>query len=215
MKTIKNNFLTGLIVILPFFLTAYIIWLLFRMVGLLFTPAIAKIFEVLIVTKIPSIFITFISVVITLFLIWLVGVLASNFIGEKFFNFTESVLLKIPMARGIYEAISKLTNIFLSNKSNFKRVVLIEWPRKGVHAIAFITADVVEGIQKATKEDLVNVFMPTTPNLTSGYLVLVPKEDIIPLEMSIDDAIKLIISGGIVVPSSNSAVKSEWPVSKK
>jgi len=208
MKTIKSNFLTGLIVILPFFLTAYIIWFLFRLVGLFFTPAIAKIFEVLIVSKIPGFFVTIISATITLFLIWLVGVLASNLIGERFFNFAESVLLKIPMARGIYEAISKLTSIFLSDKSSFKRVVLIEWPREGVYSIAFITSDVMESIQKVTKEDVVNVFLPTTPNPTTGYLVLVPKKDIIPLDVSVDDAIKLIISGGIVVPSSSSADKS-------
>ena len=208
MKTVKNNFLTGLIVILPFFLTAYIIWFLFQLVGMFFTPAITKIFELILVAKMPGVLVTFTSAAITLFLIWLVGVLVSNFIGEKFFHFAESVLLKIPMARGIYEAISKLTNIFLSDKSSFKRVVLIEWPRKGVYSIAFITSEETEAIQRATKQNVVSVFMPTTPNPTSGFLVLVPKEDVIPLDMSIDDAMKLIISGGIVVPTSASSGKS-------
>ena len=148
----KKHFLTGLIVILPFFLTVYIIWFLFKLVGIFFTPLIAKIFEILIVSKMPDFFITVISAVITLLLIWIVGVLASNFIGEKFFSFAEQMLLKIPMARGIYEAISKLTNMFLSNKSNFKRVVLIEWPRKGVYSVAFITAETVDEVRKATEK---------------------------------------------------------------
>jgi uncharacterized membrane protein len=139
---------------------------------------------------------------VTVILIWLSGVLVSNFVGKKILKTAEALLMKIPMANGIYDAIRKLTNVFFSDKSNFKRVVLIEWPRKGVYSIAFITADAVGEVQEATNEEVVNVFMPTTPNPTTGFLVLVPKGDIIPLKMSVDDAVKLIISGGIVVPPS-------------
>jgi len=200
--SVKRHFITGLIVILPFFLTAYIIWFLFKMVGLFLTPAIAKIFHVLMVFSVPGFAVSFISALITLFLIWLAGVIASNFIGEKFFSFLENVLLKIPMARGIYEAISKLTDIFLSNGPGFKRVVIVEWPRKGVYSLAFITSDAVEDVRKVTSDDVVNVFLPSTPNPTTGFLVMLPRSEIIPLDMSVDDAVRLIISGGIVSPSA-------------
>ena len=196
----KKYFLTGLVIILPFFLTIYIIWIVFKIVGRFFTPAITKIFETYVAIRIPSFAIILISAVVTLFLIWVIGILASNFIGKKFITFAENLLLRVPMARGIYDSIRKLINVFFVNKSSFKRVVLIEWPRKGVYSIAFITSDAMGEVQEKTKEEVVNVFMPTTPNPTTGFLVLVPKQDIIPLDMSVDDAIKLIISGGIVDP---------------
>jgi len=196
----KKHFFTGLIVILPFFITVYIVWLVFRIVGTFFTPAFTRLFEIFLLVKIPDFIITIFSAVVTAVLIYLVGVLVSNIIGKRILQAAESLLMKIPMANGIYDAIRKLIDVFFSNKSNFKRVVLIEWPRKGVYSIAFITAEAVGEVQESTKEDVVNVFMPTTPNPTTGFLVLVPKSDIIPLKMSVDDAVKLIISGGIVVP---------------
>lgn len=200
----KKNFLTGLVIILPFFLTVYIIWIVFKIVGRFFTPAFTKIFETFVpAVHIPNFAVIFVSAVVTLLLIWIVGLIASNFIGKKLLNIAESFLLKIPMARGLYDAIQKLIKVFFMSKSTFQRVVLIEWPRKGIYAIAFITSDSVGEVQEKTKEEVINVFMPTTPNPTTGFLILVPKTDIIPLKMSVDDAIKLIISGGIVVPPAD------------
>ncbi|OQA91324.1 MAG: hypothetical protein BWY26_01030 [Elusimicrobia bacterium ADurb.Bin231] len=198
----KKYFFTGLAVILPFFLTIYIIWVIFKMVGRFFVPFFTEFFERFVYTDMPAAVITLVSAVITLFVIWLVGVLASNIIGRKFVGWAETLLLKIPMARGIYDALRKLTKVFFSNKASFKRVVLIEWPRKGVYSIAFLTSSAMGEAQEKTKEEVVNVFLPSTPNPTTGFFVLVPKDDIIPLEMSVDDAVKMIISGGIVVPSA-------------
>lgn len=199
----KKHFLTGFVVILPFFLTIYIIWIVFKIVGRFFTPVFTKIFEAFVPIHIPDFAITLTSAVVTLIAIWIIGVIVSNFIGKKLFQIAEGLLLKVPMASGIYDSIRKLINVFFMDKSAFQRVVLIEWPRKGVYCIGFITADAMGEVQKKTKEHVMNVFMPTTPNPTSGFLVLVPKEEIIPLDMSVDDAIRLIISGGIVVPPSN------------
>ena len=126
-----------------------------------------------------------------------------NFENLEVYDLAENLLLKIPMASGIYDAIKKLMRVFFMDKSTFKRVVLIEWPRKGIYVIAFITADAMGEVQESTKEEVVNVFMPSTPNPTTGFFMLIPKNDIIPLKMSVDDAIKLIISGGIVVPPTN------------
>lgn len=199
----KKYFLTGLVIIIPFFLTVYIVLIVFKLVGRFFTPAFTKIFEAFVPMHIPNFAIIFVSAVVTLLLIWFIGILASNFIGKKLFHIAEKLLLKIPMASGIYDAIKKLMRVFFMDKSTFQRVVLIEWPRKGVYSVAFMTAEAMGEVQEKTKEEVVNVFMPTTPNPTTGFLVLVPKNDIIQLDMSVDDAVKLIISGGIVVPPTN------------
>ncbi|MEW6556558.1 MAG: DUF502 domain-containing protein [Elusimicrobiota bacterium] len=205
----KKYFLTGLVIILPFFLTLYIIWLVFKIVGRFFTPVFTNIFETFVPLKIPYFAITFISAIVTLFLIWLIGLIASNFIGKKLFHQIESILLKIPMARGLYDAIKKLTKVFFVGTTTFQRVVLIEYPRKGIYSVAFITAEAMGEIQELTKEEVINVFIPSTPNPTTGYFLLVPKSDIIPLKMSVDDAMKLIISGGIVVPPSSPKKSNE------
>jgi len=198
----KKNFLLGLVVVLPFFLTVYIVWIIFKVVGRFFTPFLTKILEVFVPVHIPGFVVIFFSALITLLLIWFIGILTSNFIGKKLFQIAENLLLKIPMASGIYDATKKLMRVFFMDKSTFQRVVLIEWPRKGVYSIAFMTAEAMGEVQERTKEEVVNVFMPTTPNPTTGFLVLVPKNEIIQLNMSVDDAMKLIISGGIVTPNT-------------
>lgn len=147
----KKHFLTGLVVILPFFLTIYIIWIIFKLVGRFFTPAFTKIFETSVPTHIPNFAVIFVSATVTLLLIWIVGVIASNFIGKKLFKLAETLLLKIPMASGIYDAIRKLIKVFFMDKSAFKRVVLIEWPRKGVYSVAFITAEAMGETQEKNK----------------------------------------------------------------
>ncbi len=198
----KKNFLLGLFVVLPFFLTANIVWIIFKIVGRSFTPFLTKILELFVPIHIPGFVVIFVSAIITILLIWFIGILASNFIGRKLFKIAEKLLLKIPMASGIYDATKKLMRVFFMDKSTFQRVVLIEWPRKGVYSVAFMTSEAMGEVQEKTKEEVVNVFMPTTPNPTTGFLVLVPKNDIIQLDMSVDDAMKLIISGGIVIPNN-------------
>lgn len=204
----KKHFLLGLVVVLPFFLTANIVWIIFKIVGRFFTPFLTKILEMFVPVRIPGFAVIFVSAIVTLLLIWFIGILVSNFIGKKLLQIAEELLLKIPMASGIYGATKKLMRVFFMDKSAFQRVVLIEWPRKGVYSVAFMTAEAMGEIQEKTKEEVVNVFMPTTPNPTTGFLVLVPKNEIIQLDMSVDDAIKLIISGGIVVPNTDLPQKS-------
>lgn len=204
----KKNFLTGLVIILPFFLTVYIILILFKIVGRFFTPAFTEIFETFVPIHIPNFAVIFISAIVTLLLIWIVGVVASNFIGKKLLGIAESFLLKIPMARGLYDAIRKLTKVFFMDTTTFQRVVLIEYPRKGIYSVAFITSESKGELQEVTKEEVVNIFIPSTPNPTTGYFLLVPKSDIISLKMSVDDAIKTIISGGIIVPPPTSTSQS-------
>lgn len=204
----KKHFLLGLVVVLPFFLTANIVWIIFKIVGRFFTPFLTKILEMFVPVRIPGFAVIFVSAIVTLLLIWFIGILVSNFIGKKLLQIAEELLLKIPVASGIYGATKKLMRVFFMDKSAFQRVVLIEWPRKGVYSVAFMTAEAMGEIQEKTKEEVVNVFMPTTPNPTTGFLVLVPKNEIIQLDMSVDDAIKLIISGGIVVPNTDLPQKS-------
>ncbi|MBN1383792.1 MAG: DUF502 domain-containing protein [Elusimicrobia bacterium] len=200
----KKNFLTGLVIILPFLLTIYIIWFTFKLVGRFFTPFFTSFFETFLLIELPDSLIIFISALVTLFLIWLVGLFASNIIGKTILRWAEGLLLKIPMARGLYDAIRKLTKVFFMDTKTFQRVVLIEYPRKGIYSVAFITSETKGELQELINEDVVNVFIPSTPNPTTGYFLLIPKSDIIPLKMSVDDAVKVIISGGIIVPPSSS-----------
>jgi uncharacterized membrane protein len=110
----------------------------------------------------------------------------------------EKGILKIPVAKDIYTTIKEASTLFLMDKeSEFKNVVLVEFPRKGMYSIGFTTASIVDEIQEKTKEKAINVYVPTTPIPTSGYLVLVPENEVIPLDLSVEEALKLIVSGGL------------------
>ena len=145
------------------------------------------------------------GLIATVVLIFIVGVLTQSLLGRKLFPIGEWVVSKIPVVRNIYLAIKQLVEaIFAQNSRGFKRVVLVEGPRKGIWIVGFLTG-VTEGeVQDKTKERVVNVFVPTTPNPTTGLYLLVPEKDVITLDMTVEDAFKLIMSGGIVTPPRQS-----------
>jgi len=131
----------------------------------------------------------------------IVGFLARNYIGSKLIEFWENIVNKIPFIRTIYVAIKQLGEaIFAKKEKDFKRVVLIEYPREGIFTLAFTTGIGEGEIQKKTKKRVLNIFVPTTPNPTSGFYLLVPEDEIKFLDMSVEDAFKLIISGGMATP---------------
>lgn len=201
MKKFRGYFLTGLIVVLPVVVTLYILWITFIWID----GILGNLIPIFIKRNIPGLgFIT------TILLIMLAGILAKNFFGKKMFQFGDWLLTKIPFARTIYLTTKQIVNtLLIRDKNAFKRVALVEYPRKGLYTIGFITADGGGEIQNKTKQDLVCVFFPTTPNPTSGWLAMVPVEDIIYLDMSVEDGIKLIISGGIIIPSDYNKQKEE------
>ncbi|MBI5253640.1 MAG: DUF502 domain-containing protein [Euryarchaeota archaeon] len=188
MSRLRNYFLAGLVIFVPIVATIYIVWISFNFLdGLLkpfIEPAIGK-------------HVRGLSLLVTILLILSIGVFARIAIGRKTFEIFEKTLLKIPVIRGLYLVIKQTSEAFLiPNESEFKRVVLVEFPRKGTYALGFTTGVTVGEIQDKTAEKVINIFVPTTPNPTSGFLIMVPEKSVVPLDMSIQDALKFVISGG-------------------
>ena len=142
------------------------------------------------------------GVILTLLVVLITGLLAANLVGRTMVGIWESALERIPVVRSVYSATKNFAEIVFSDSGqSFKKVLLIEYPRKGIYSLAFQTATSLGEVQGRTGEPVVCTFVPTTPNPTSGYIIIVPKKDVIELDMEIDEALKMIISLGVVVPS--------------
>ena len=186
---LRNYFITGAIVLIPIGITIYL------------TLFIIKISSGLLPKKInPNNYLPFdvpgIEIIITIILITLIGGLSLSFLGKKFLEVFNNILKKIPILRTIYSAVGQLTESFTKSDGNQKSVVVLEYPRKGIWVVGFATKENKGEISKKTNEDLVNIFVPTTPNPTSGFLLMVPKKDLIYLDMSFEDASRFIVSAG-------------------
>ena len=151
--------------------------------------------------------------VIFAFIVLLVtGVLAANFVGRAFMGGWESLMERIPIVRTIYSAAKKFSEIVFSETGqSFKKVLLIEYPRKGLYSLAFQTSTELGEVQGRTGEEVVCCFVPTTPNPTSGLIIIVPRKDLIELDMDVDEALKMIISLGVVVPTWRKDQTAELP----
>lgn len=151
-----------------------------------------------------------VALAMAVFLIGVVGLLARNYIGRRVIEWTDSALLRIPLLNKIYGATKQVNDAFSSgNKTAFRTVVLVEFPRAGVHSVGFITSEPNVEIQSKTKEKVVCVFVPTTPNPTGGYLLLVPEDQVTRLDMSVADGIKYVISLGAIMPEYIPASRRE------
>ena len=141
------------------------------------------------------------GVVVLLVLITLIGALTAGFVGRYVVHLGERVLARMPVIRNVYSAIKQIFETVLKQQSTaFRQAVLLEYPRRGIWAVGFITGNTEGEVQTLTKDDMVNVFLPTTPNPTSGFLLFVPKKELVNLSMSVEEAIKMVISAGIVTP---------------
>ena len=192
-----NYFLTGLLVIVPISVTGYVIWVLIKAMDsiLRFVPA-KYLPETYLRVPIPGL-----GLILVVFIVLAVGVLTRNFVGSKLIRLGEKVVDRIPLARILYISVKQLMEALILQKSKaFQKAALIEYPRLGVYVIAFVTGESKGEIQRLTQKKMMNVFVPTTPNPTSGFYVLVPEDEITLLDMSIEDAFKLIMSGGILSP---------------
>lgn len=142
------------------------------------------------------------GVILTVILLLITGVLTANFVGRAFLKGWESLLDRIPVARSIYSAAKNFAEIVFSDSdSAFSKVLLVEYPRKGIYSLAFRTSTELGEVQDKTGEDVICCFLPTTPNPTSGYILMVPKKDVTVLDMTVDEALRMIISLGVVVPT--------------
>ena len=186
---IRNNFIAGIVVLIPIGITLYLTLFLIRISGKIIPKEIN-----------PNNYLPFdipgVEILIALLIITFIGWLSLSFLGKKFFEFFNNVLKKIPILRTIYSAIGQMTESFTKSDNKQKSVVLLEYPRKGVWAVGFATKDNYGVIKDNVKEDIVNVFVPTTPNPTSGFLIMVPKKDLIYLDVSFEQASKFIVSAG-------------------
>ena len=150
------------------------------------------------------------GLLILLIAVTLIGALTAGLIGRWLLQTGERVLNRMPVVRSIYSAIKQIFETVLAQQSNaFREAVLVEYPRRGIWAIGFITGTTKGEVQNLTEEETVNIFLPTTPNPTSGFLLFVPKSDVVPLGMSVEEAVKMVISGGIVTPPDRRSKKEQ------
>jgi uncharacterized membrane protein len=141
------------------------------------------------------------GLILVVILVFVVGLLARNIVGRRIVRFGENLVDRIPLVRVLYAGVKQLLEpLFLQKTDAFKRVALLEYPRRGAYVLGFITGESKGEVQSKTSKNMVNIFVPTTPNPTSGFYILIPDDELILLDMSVEDAFKLIISGGIVSP---------------
>ena len=195
--SLKNCFLTGLLVILPIFITVYVILFLIRIMDAILKYIPAKYLpETYLHIQIPGL-----GLILVVILVFVVGLLARNIVGRKIVRLGENIVDRIPLVRVLYAGVKQLLEpLFLQKTDAFKRVALLEYPRRGAYVLGFITGESKGEVQSKTSKNMVNIFVPTTPNPTSGFYILIPDDELILLNMSVEDAFKLIISGGIVSP---------------
>jgi uncharacterized membrane protein len=142
------------------------------------------------------------GLVLTAVIVFVTGVVVTNLFGMRIVNIGERLLARIPLVRSIYTSVKQVTQSLFSSGKSFRKVVLVEYPRKGMWSLAFQTGVGAGEISDKTGKKIANVFIPTTPNPTSGFFLMVPHEDVIELEMSVDDGLKMLLSVGVVIPES-------------
>ena len=190
---IRNYFFTGIIVLVPIGFTLYLSRFLMNISSDLLPSKINP--NSYLPVNIPGI-----EIIITIFFITFVGFLSLSFIGKKFLQLVDTLFKKIPLLGTFWSAVKQMSQSFKDNKHKKKSVVLVEYPRKGVWAVGFATKENEGEIKNKTNKDLVNVFVPTTPNPTSGFLLMFEKKDIIYLDMSFEEASKFVVSAGTTSP---------------
>lgn len=192
MKKIRSLFLKGLLAILPLVITLYLLFWFIRTLDNFIGGVVVPITGI----SFPGM-----GIVFSIGLIILTGFLISNYATAKLAKEIEKLFEKVPLVSKIYTGIKQIISAFtLKDKKTFNKVVLVEYPRKNTYALGFVTGECQGEVQEKTSAKLVNVFIPTTPNPTSGMLILVPNNEIIYLNMSVEEGLKMIVSAGVVVP---------------
>ena len=190
---VRNYFIAGIVVLIPIGVTIYLTLLLASISSKILPKEINP--NHYLPYNIPGV-----EIVMSIILITFIGFISLSFIGKKLLKMFNNILKKIPILRTIYSAIVQMTETFTKNDDKKKSVVLVEYPRKGSWAVGFATKDNTGEISTKTKRQLINVFVPTTPNPTSGFLLMFPKEDVIHLDLTFEEASKFIVSAGTIEP---------------
>ena len=194
----RRYFLAGILVTSPILITVYVTWLIITFID---AQVAGMLPESLDFTKKLPHQIPGLGLIISIIVITFIGAITPGFIGRTLLKVGERILDNTPVVRSIYGAIKQIMETVMStNSESFREVVLVEYPRKGIWVIGFVTGETKGEVQTLNEEILINVFIPTTPNPTSGFLLFVPKKDLIYMKMKVEDAVKMVISGGIVTP---------------
>ena len=195
---LRAYFLAGVLVTAPVAITFYIVWLIVSFVDRRVSGLLPERYN-------PESYLPFgipgLGLVIAVAALILIGAATAGYLGRVIVRINDAALARMPVVRSIYGATKQIFETVLAQKSTaFRQVCLVEYPRRGIWSLGFITGTTVGEVQERTSDEVLNVFLPTTPNPTSGFLLFVPRRDIVLLEMSIEDGIKMVISGGIVTP---------------
>lgn len=207
LQRIRINFLTGLVVVAPIFLTIYLVWLFVGFVDDRVLPFVPEFYNprTYIGRDIPGIGLVFFLIITTI-----IGWLTKGIFGRQLVRMGESFVERMPVVRSIYNALKQIVEtIFSQSQTSFKQACLIEYPRRGIWAVAFVSTETRGEVrEKSGNAEMMSVFLPTTPNPTSGFLLFVPREDVVLLDMSVEDAAKLVISAGLVVPPTAEEIRA-------
>jgi uncharacterized membrane protein len=200
---LRAYFLAGVLVTAPVAVTFYIVWLIVSFVDNRVSQLIPARYS-------PENYLPFgipgLGLVIAIIVLTLIGAVTAGYLGRVVVRLSDAILARMPVVRSIYGATKQIFETVLAHKSTaFRQVCLVEYPRRGIWSLGFVTGTAVGEIQERTSDQVVNVFLPTTPNPTSGFLLLVPTRDLILLKMSVEDGIKMVISGGIITPPESRA----------
>jgi uncharacterized membrane protein len=202
MTRLRNYFLAGILITAPISITLYIAWVFIAFVDRTVTPLLPARYN-------PETYLPFglpgLGLVIVVVALTAIGALTAGFLGRLVMRFYDRILAKMPVLRGIYSATKQLFETLLAEKTqSFREAVLVEYPRRGMWTVAFVTGQTAgeprHRLQPHLGEEMVNIYVPTTPNPTSGFLLVVPRRDLVDLDMPVEDALKMVISVGIVTP---------------
>ena len=189
----RNNFIAGVVVLIPIGITVYLSIFIIKISSKILPKEIN-----------PNNYLPYqimgIEILIAIFLITLIGWISLSFVGKKFLSWVDEIFKKIPILRSIYSAVGQMTSTLTQSKDNKKRVVLVQYPKEGTWAVGFVTQENKGEISEKTQKELVNVFLPTTPNPTSGFLLMYEKKDVIFLDITFEQASKFIVSAGTSNP---------------
>ncbi|MBM2835423.1 MAG: hypothetical protein HW406_2584 [Candidatus Brocadiaceae bacterium] len=202
-KDVRRRMLTGLLLILPVYVTYFVVKFLFGFVGGTLSPVIRKVLQFYGValprSSLDEFIITFLGLILTFISLYFIGIFAANFVGKALISYFENLLTKTPFVKNIYSSVKQIIHsVSLPGKQAFKRVVLIDFPKEGTKSIGFVTG----ATQYNNDKKMITVFIPTTPNPTTGFIVFVPEDSVTDTNLTVEEAFKTLFSGGVLTPNN-------------
>ncbi|MBU1027329.1 MAG: DUF502 domain-containing protein [Candidatus Margulisbacteria bacterium] len=196
-QKITGYFLRGLITLLPLIVTIWLLYTMFNFIYVFLDSFLGNFITLMLGRPIPGL-----GFILTLLLIFLVGYFATYIIGAQLFKLGEELLFRVPIVKSIYSAVKQINEVLFlqKNAEEYRRACMVEYPRKGIYSIGFISSDAASEIEAKANEKMINVFIPTTPTPATGFLVVVPAREVILLDMKIEEALKYVVSGGVLKP---------------